>query len=89
MPEKAPTWLDILLTVWVFVVGIAYFGGYFAAQLGSLGPPLAAFAQYGFIAYTVMVFVSVLVLALRYLHRNDADVGPTDGHIKTSTKKRK
>jgi hypothetical protein len=83
MPGKASPWLDLLLTVWVVVVGLTYFGGYFAAQLGPLGPPLAAVAQYGFIVYTAMVFVSVLVLALRYLHRHDRD--PQD--VRTKKKK--
>ncbi len=63
---KPPLWADLLLTLWVLVVGVVYLGGYFVPAIGALTPNASAF-------YALMVFVSVLTLALRYLRRSGAE----------------
>ena len=82
MTEKPPLWADLLLTVWVVVVAVFFFGVYLVPAIGlytdSVG---AAF-------YTLMVLVAAATLALRYLHRNDAP-GPTPEKKDTRPKKRK
>ena len=78
MPEKPPFWADLLLTLWVLVVGVIYFGGYFVPAIGALTLNASAF-------YALMVLVSVLVLALRFLHRSTQN---TEDEAKR-TKKRK
>ncbi len=60
MPTKPPLWADILLTLWVIVVGVFYFGGFFFPAIGGRTAVGAAF-------YALMIFVSVLTLALRFL----------------------
>lgn len=77
-PLKPPLWADILLTVWVLVVGVIYFGGYFVPAIGALTPNASAF-------YALMVLVSVLVLALRYLRRSEP--GSEDGDKRTKNRK--
>lgn len=57
---KPPRWADLLLTVWVIMVGVFYFGGFFFPAIGGRTAVGAAF-------YAVMIFVSVLTLALRFL----------------------
>lgn len=60
MPTKPPLWADILLTLWVIVVGVFYVGGFFFPAIGGRTAVGAAF-------YAVMIFVSALTLALRFL----------------------
>jgi len=63
MTEKPPLWADSLLTLWVLVVAVFYFGGYFLpAQIGIYTQAGAAF-------YALMLLVSAGTLAWNYLHR--------------------
>lgn len=62
MTSKPPLWADILLTLWVVNVGGFYFGGFFFPAIGSRTAVGAAF-------YAVMILVSALTLALRFLRR--------------------
>ena len=63
MTEKPPLWADLLLTLWVLVVAVFYFGGYFLpAQIGLYTQAGAAF-------YALMLLVSAGTLAWNYLHR--------------------
>ncbi len=67
MTEKPPLWADLLLTFWVIVVGVFFFGGYFLpAQIG-------VYTQAGAGFYALMLLVSAGTLAWNYLHRGDAD----------------
>ncbi len=79
---KPPLWADALLTLWVLVVAVFYFGGYFLpAQIG-------VYTQLGAVFYALMLLVSAGVLAWNYLHRTDAKRGnvksdktnPLEGH---------
>lgn len=63
MSDKPPAWTEVLLTLWVVVVGVFYFGGYFVPAIGRL-------TWLGSLFYAGMVLLSALVLALRYLHRS-------------------
>lgn len=63
MSEKPPIWADGLLTVWVIVVGVTYFGGYFLPALGALTASLAA-------VYGLLLLASAATLALRFLRRD-------------------
>jgi len=66
MTEKSPLWADLLLTFWVIVVGVFFFGGYFLpAQIG-------VYTQAGAGFYALMLLVSAGTLAWNYLHRTDA-----------------
>ena len=66
-PEKPPLWADILLTLWVVVVAVFFFGGYFLpAQIGLYTQAGAAF-------YALMLLASAGTLAWNYLHRADVD----------------
>ncbi len=63
MIGKPPLWADLLLTFWVIVVAVFYFGGYFLpAQIG-------VYTQIGAGVYALMLLVSVGMLAWNYLHR--------------------
>ena len=65
MTEKPPLWADLLLTLWVVVVAVFYFGGYFLpAQIG-------VYTQLGAAFYALMLLVSAGMLAWNYLHRTD------------------
>ena len=69
MTEKPPFWADILLTLWVVVVAVFFFGGYFLpAQIGFYTQAGAAF-------YALMLLASAGTLAWNYLHRADVDKG--------------
>ena len=57
---KPPFWADALLTLWVIVVGVFYFGGFFFPAIGSRTAVGEAF-------YAGMILVSALTLALRFL----------------------
>jgi hypothetical protein len=66
MTEKPPVWADWLLTFWVIVVGVFYFGGYFfPMQIGRYTVSASAL-------YALMLLVSAAVLALRILRRAEA-----------------
>lgn len=76
MTEKPALWADLLLTLWVLVVAVVYFGGYFLpAQIGIYTP-------FGAVFYAVMLLVSIGTLAWNYLHRTEAKpdgAKPQDG----------
>ncbi len=61
MDNKLAWWADALLTIWVIVVGIVYFGGLFWPAVGALTGNFAAF-------YGVMVLAGALTLAQKFLH---------------------
>ena len=62
---RPPFWADLLLTLWVLVVAVFYFGGYFLpAQIGIYTQAGAAF-------YALMLLASAGTLAWNYLHRTD------------------
>jgi len=64
MTEKPPLWADILLTLWVIIVAVFFFGGYFLpAQIG-------VYTQAGSALYALMLLVSVGMLAWNYLRRS-------------------
>ena len=63
MSEKPPGWADWLLTFWVLVVGVFYFGGYFLPnQIGRYTASASAL-------YALMLLVSAGYGAFRYLRR--------------------
>ena len=64
MTEKPPVWADLLLTFWVLVVGVVYFGGFFVPEIGAWTGRAAA-------VYALMLLVSVCVLAWNFLNRAD------------------
>ena len=61
MTEKPPVWADWLLTVWVLVVGVFYFGGYFLP--GAIGRYTAAASAF----YALMLLVAAGAAAMQYL----------------------
>ncbi len=65
MTKKPPLWGDLLLTMWVLVVAVFYFGGYF------LPARIGAYIQLGAALYALMLLVSAGTLAWNYLHRTD------------------
>lgn len=63
MTEKPPLWADTLLTLWVLIVAVFYFGGYFLpAQIG-------VYTQAGSAFYALMLLISAGTLAWGYLHQ--------------------
>lgn len=66
MTEKPPLWADLLLTLWVLVVAVFYFGGYF------LPARIGVYTQSGSAFYALMLLASAGTLAWNYLHRADA-----------------
>ena len=63
MTEKPPFWADVLLTLWVIIVAVFFFGGYFLpAQIGS-------YTQAGSALYALMLLVAVGMLAWKFLRR--------------------
>ena len=80
MIEKPPFWADVLLTLWVLVVAIFFFGGYF------LPASIGIYTQAGSALYALMLLVSVGTLAWKYLHRGDK---AQNGAEETRAKKRK
>ena len=66
MTEKLPLWADLLLTLWVVVVAVFSFGGYFLPR------QIGVYTQAGAGIYALMLLVSAIVLAWNYLHRGDA-----------------
>ncbi len=77
-PPRPPLWSDLLLTVWVIVVGVVYFGGYFVPTIGALTPNVS-------VVYALMVLVSALMLTMRYLRRGGAD--KKNGNTRTKNRK--
>jgi hypothetical protein len=74
MSEKPHFAADLLLALWVFLVGLIYFGGFFIPALGALTQRASAF-------YALMVLVSALAAAQRYL-RNAPSSGTADKRAK-------
>lgn len=64
MTEKPPLWVDLLLTLWVVIVGVFFFGGYFLP--GQIG----VYTQTGSAFYALMLLISVGTLAWNFLHRS-------------------
>ncbi len=63
MTEKPALWADLLLTLWIVVVAVVYFGGFLLpAQIGVYTP-------FGAVFYALMLLISVGTLAWNYLHR--------------------
>ncbi len=63
MTNTLPRWADVLLAVWVVVVGVISIGGTFVPAIGALTANAAAF-------YAIMVLSAVTVQALRVVSRN-------------------
>lgn len=63
MNAKPPLWADILLTVWVAVVALFFFGGY------ALPAQIGVYTSAGAGLYALLLLVSVGTLALGYLSR--------------------
>ncbi len=64
MTTKPPLWADILLTVWVLVVALFFFGGY------ALPAQIGVYTSAGAGLYALMLLASAGTLALRYLNRS-------------------
>lgn len=82
MTGRPPIWADALLTLWVLVVAVFYFGGYFLpAQIG-------VYTQAGAAFYALMLLIAAGTLAWNYLHRAEAkcdesekdEVNSDEGH---------
>jgi len=71
LTEKPPLWADALLTLWVLVVAVFYFGGYF------LPDQIGVYTQAGSAFYALMLLIAAGTLAWNYLHRPDADKNNT------------
>ncbi len=67
MAHKPAGWADALLTLWVIVVGVVYFGGLFVPALAALTGNFAAF-------YALMVLAGAVALALKFLHPSHEDL---------------
>lgn len=63
MTDKPPLWADILLTLWVIVVTVFFFGGYFFPLF------IGIYTQVGGAFYALMLLVSAGTLAWKFLHR--------------------
>jgi hypothetical protein len=63
MTEKPPVWADLLLTIWIAVVGVIYFGAYFVPE--AIGPWTGPASRF----YALMLLVAAAVCALRLLAR--------------------
>ena len=63
MTRKPPLWADLLLIVWVLVVAVFYFGGYFLPGL------IGVYTPSGTAIYALVLLVAVGTLAWKYLHR--------------------
>ncbi len=73
MTEKPPAWADLLLTLWVIVVALFYFGGYF------LPAEIGAYTEQGAKVYALMALVSGGILAARFLGRKEEKI-EDEGH---------
>jgi len=68
---RPPLWADLLLMLWVLVVSVFYFGGYFfPAQIGICTQVGAGF-------YALMLLISAGTLAWNYLHRAETNSDKT------------
>jgi len=67
MTEKPPLWADGLLTLWVLVVAVFYFGGYF------LPARIGVYTQAGAAFYALMLLIAAGTLAWNYLHRAETN----------------
>lgn len=83
MTEKPPLWADVLLTLWVLVVAVFFFGGYYFPQ------QIGVYTQVGAGFYALMLLASVGTLAWNYLHRDRAGKNKTEETKDTRTKIRK
>ena len=64
--DKPAIWVDLLLSAWVVVVGVVYYGGYFV-------PIIGAFTANASAIYALILLISVVAIADRYLRRPSAD----------------
>lgn len=84
MQDKLPIWADLLLAAWVVVVGFVYYGGYFA-------PAIGAFTANASVIYALMLLISVLAIANRYLRRPSAnettDAAMNDDSSRSNTRR--
>jgi hypothetical protein len=62
--EKTPGWADWLLTAWVLVVGVFYFGGYF------LPSAIGRYTVSASALYALMLLISAGFGAFQYLSKN-------------------
>jgi len=63
MSEKPPVWADWLLALWVLVVGVFYFGGYF------LPSTIGRYTISASALYALMLLVSAGYGAFQYLSK--------------------
>jgi cytosine/uracil/thiamine/allantoin permease len=63
MNRKVPLWADLLLTFWVLLVAVLFFGPSFLPVIGLWTGPAT-------VVYLVIVMITVVTLALRFLHRS-------------------
>lgn len=60
MSQKPPLWLDLIVTAWIGLVAVVYYGGYWwPARIGII---TAQFIP----VYAAMLLLSVCIAALRY-----------------------
>ena len=69
MTEKPPLWADLLLTIWVGVVAVIFFGVFIDPRIGLWTDTASA-------VYVALVLVAAVVLAVKYLRRHDAPRPP-------------
>ena len=72
MTDKPPAWADLLLTIWVLVVAVIFFGVDASPRIGLWTDTAAAF-------YVLMVLASAVRLAVTYLRRTKAPEEPSRG----------
>ncbi len=60
--NKLPLWADLLLMIWVAGIAAVYFGGFFVPAIGAYTNNAAAL-------YALMLLISMISVALRFLHR--------------------
>ena len=77
MTEKPALWADLLLTLWVVVVAVFFFGGFF------LPTQIGVYTPFGAVFYALMLLIATGTLAWNYLHRTEpakAAADRQDGH---------
>ncbi len=65
MTEKPPLGADLLLTLWVLLVAVVFFGPAFVPALGLWTDTASAF-------YVLLVLAAAVALAIKHLRRHDA-----------------